>query len=447
MKTFTLDSRASLLLLLTLSTNLAAADSNLKNPKWTFDTIGHVVATPTIAVKDGTVYAGTIDDGTDDTIHTSEYKNSFLWAITEQGKKKWMLPFLAASQQSSPALSLDEKVIYVTANRNGSNSHDAKSSRGILAAINTATHKPIKDFNDGDSVLKASTAFGRPQVKSKTGEVFLNAAVIKEYVLHGYVGQHLYIFSQNGLLKQDTLFYPEFPTTLWHWSSFSSLELVFNKWGGVAATIQTASPKYAIVNSWGDNTQQQLWVSEPLSLDKNTTPQLAVDINGENMYVVDSNGSLVAYDTANSTGQSKTPAWTYSPPEGKFSPSVPAVIAESTTATAKTSDLYVGGADGYLYVVRPNGVSGPSANSLVKIPVSDAALVTRPVVDNTNNILYVVDANRRLFAVDLRLEDPNQSRILWHAEEVMGVPAVSPFDSSVVVSGTDNTVKAYVGGR
>lgn len=232
MKKPNLTSCPGLLILLTLSTNLVAAGSHLREPKWTFNTIGRVVATPTIAT-DGTIYAGTIDDGTDDTTSTSEYKNSFLWAITPgQDEKKWVYRFVAASQQSSPTLSADETVVYVTANRDSSNSHGASSSRGILAAINTATHKLDTGFNKGNLVVKVNSGFGSPKVEPITKEVFLNVAIeTAEHVLNPQIEQYLYIFNQNGLLKQDTQLYMN-TKTKWSWNDFPSSEFVFNGTGG-----------------------------------------------------------------------------------------------------------------------------------------------------------------------------------------------------------------------
>lgn len=180
-------------------------------------------------------------------------------------------------------------------------------------------------------------------------------------------------------------------------------------------------------------------------------PQVTVDVKPRRIYVVAPNGGLAAYATTYSTERNKTPVWIYSPPGVKFSPSAP-TVAKKSIIVGKEGDLYLGGADGHLYVVEPDNAE-ESRHISADIPVSNVALVTCPVVDSKNDILYVVDANHTLFALDLRYNNPysegndTKFRILWYADDVMGAPALSPFDRSIVVSGANHTVKAYIGGR
>lgn len=454
MKKPTLTIWAGLLVLLTLSSNLVAAGPKPGELKWTFFTKGHVAATPTVA-DDGTVYAGTVDDGSDDTTSTSKYKNSFLWAITpRQGKEKWVRLLLAASQQSSPTLSRDEKIVYVTANRikrGSSETGTAEISAGVLAAFDTDKKGDnAENFNNGTPVVQAHAAFGSLKMELTTKNIFVNAVQATSY---NVVKPCLYVFDQDGLLMQNETFSSFFSLkNEWNWKRSLSRELVLNGRGGVVNVMQAYNMLgYAIGNSWraATDTQAQFWISRPLalSLSGGEMPQPAIDVRRQRIYVVDSQKGLLAYQATDFSSYDKTPIWSYNPSNVGINISLAApTVAEKSTAIGGKGNLYLSGADGCLYVVEPDGTSGRSISP--GIPVSDFALVTRPVVDNKNNILYVVDANYTLYALDLNSKGQGQSSVLWHANDVAIIaPALLPDFSVVVSSANHNTVRAYVGGR
>lgn len=454
------------LLLLALSTsNVMAVEAPRPDTlKWTFDAHGKVTATPTIATKDGTVYFSAVS------VDSDSKENYFLRSLTpghdgSEATENWAYPYFTATVTTSPALSSDEKVVYVT-NNYDNQGRTPNMPIAQLTALDSITAKKDGNrtvaFNKGVPITLYNSTIGAPKVEPVTGNIIVNTFDVtrKNFAYHK---QNLRIYqAANGSAATSTRlqlsWFKTFGTPA-AWLDFEHREPVLNGHGGTAQVVNdgwassgfhlasyywhvdnTASPDDAQPEKW------LLWESEPLSF-VSSLPHFAVSASYSQLYFV-SKSNLFAYDNASGAKLWKEELI----PGVTLAEVAPTVALQNThnpkSVIAQAGTLYVGGMNGHLYGVHADEAG---AALLFDLPISTTALDKPMAIDPTNDILYVVDAAGALFAFDLRTESSEESElkkaILWQIEDahIETAPVVSTDGSVVVASG--NQIKAYVGGR
>lgn len=404
------------LLLVVLTPPLSAAAHQRSELKWEYDVQGEVISAPVVDAE-GTVYASTS-------------RNNHVWAIYADGSKKWAQSF-PYPVLATPVLSLDENSVYVTYNSQPTSPYQ---STGFLTVLDTTSGRIIKDSGEGVK----HTVFSGPAVDTKTGDVFINSL---ESPTRFSNEQNLYVYSERGKFLETIRSYPT--DTLFEWPDFSVSRPAPNGREGAASILQRSDGLYQVDNTWclGNQRCRSRSISPPMGdiWDTSVSAAIAFAVDTtlrQQIYVAGAHGILAAYP-AFPTVDNPQPYWTPKIANTEF--------AHGTMLLAKNGIIYLGGANGYLYAVNPDGTT------LFDPMISLAGFGGHGpniTLDNQRSLLYAVDNEGGLWAVDLNPVDPRIPAVLWYVKDARATTAatVSPQDGSVAV-GAGNLVKVFYGGR
>lgn len=184
---------------------------------------------------------------------------------------------------------------------------------------------------------------------------------------------------------------------------------------------------------------------------------LAIDNNPDNfaskgtIYLGNSKGNFEAYQgkaedygSKNSAGDDKPigyPGNNYAV-SLKWSKHISTNLSDSTPVVAKNGTAYIGDSEnGILYAANAD------TGKFWSRPLSHYNIIQAPAVDNENDIVYVVDENGDLFAVDTR-DDERHHPCMWHKSGINATTApVLAADGTVLVGTAGQQIIAFQGGR
>lgn len=444
---------------------MAADASGPKALKWIFNVQGGVTANPTVAPTDGTVYISTVS------VDSESKENSyFLHSLTPgqgggEATENWNYSFGSAAVTTSPALSTDETIIYLTSNFK--NKADLESiSTAQLTALDKNTEKPAKTFNDGKPVILRASIIGAPKVVPVTDNIIVNT--FDRQGIHVNQNLRVYHAKDGSMAICNPLFSLDAPASASAtWLDFEHREPVLNGHDGAAQIVNNKwlSRDFHLVNYWHVNTglhddselaEWALWNSKIFcSASSTPLPHLVVSIRHHRLYFVEGSVLFAYEDNGKSNKGSELWKKDLAPSQEVNLNATAPIIATKDSANPKSvvaqaGILYLGGTNGHVYGVY---LGKTTAIRIFDWPISKAALDKGMIIDNDKDILYVVDAKGALFALDLEAESNKKPAILWQIDDagITTAPVVFTKDGSVVVgsisSDGSNQVKAYIGGR
>lgn len=403
--------------------------------RWIFPLPGaETVSTPVIAQQKGIVYVST--------------DNNMLWAVDlVDGQRKGNLEFKEHKKiQPALALSLDESTVYTVGKEQ--NNHGAT---GFLAAIKI-NEPQLNIWREINIPYALETQLSNPIVDS-AGKIFVRFFVKGEgpVVDPDAYTQKTCSFDLSHDNNVVDCVYERFSINLYEVNDFPQRQLASNTTkSGVADILGYESNAiYYVVDIiydfswWRPRAPLTLWESQPV-----TSPisSPAVDHECRLIYTSSQAGTLYAYEEPEHNSSEASPLWTRKVADADLSHSAPVVAKEGT--------IYLSGTNGYLYAVAPDTACNPYSQHLFRLFVSPNGLKLRPALDQANNILYLVDNDGGLFAVELHPEELNKTKILWYVSDARAVttPIIASADGTVVVNSVNAddgscSLKAYAGGR
>lgn len=389
------------------------------------------ISTATAVARNGTIYFAAYNDASFWLWHKKRTFALHAVTIMPSGSKELWTYNLKFGVQATPALSVDESVVYVAENIP---SAARTRATGILHALNASSSTAVAGFH----VELIDTVLNTPIVNPNTNHILFNTVETPPF-LHEPVlpqTQNLYEYdAQGNLLKKQELESISNSKLYTHRSDFARSAPVLNGHGGAVSVVHygTDYPDYDSSSSSGikdarcDNYSATCtqWIAPNIMFNEEafrSVTSCAVDSARFQVYTI-IDGALTAYAEYRENGIFDA---------GLLIWKTPSMLYAGNVTVAKNGTVYANGADdsqgsGYIYAFNSNG--GLLGGCYVGRMGANKTLV----IDDNRSILYVVTYAGTLFAIDVGAEVPSYPYVLWTAENVQFPPVVSPQDGSVVV--------------
>lgn len=433
----------SLILFLLCTSELTALQPHEQKWTATLDNSAPIETMPVIAPDGGTIYIGA---------------GSKLYAIpttsdNPSSHSRTPLPFYQFPHplDTSPAVSPDGDYLYMAYARPPNafiaifdlkqanltdpislgSEHDAHFSTPTVDKTG-AVYFTVTSRFDANKLVKISGDKMKPVVKEIRFEYFTESNPLSRKNIGPAVYSNRSNASAGGAVMVGTAYaisptnFEKYKYAYLFYTSFENHKSEWCKWRN-----------YYCYRGWGSYLENNSRVpsanySAP-AIDNNTRNNTSLGT----IYIATSKGELEAYrgELDNYYSSPNVPlTWSQPLSDNDLSQSVPVVANNGT--------VYIGDPTaGILYVF--NHITDKADAKLAIRLSDDAGITAPPAIDNKNDLVYIVDNNGSLYAIDAR-----SRTVLWSDKSAHAInsPVVGS-DGTVVIGTKDNKIVAYQGGR